>query len=114
MQKRKAFTLVELLVVIGIIALLISILLPTLGRAREAAQRTQCLSALREIGNALRIYSTQNKDALPIGFVANSVDPAQRQKQFSYTVAWNNGSAQKPLGLGVLAISGLMKTGKTY
>jgi|GEM_PF-1721170 len=111
MQKTKGFTLVELLVVIGIIALLVSILLPTLGRAREAAQRTQCLSALREIGNALRIYATQNKDSCPIGCIANSTSA---EKQFSYAVAWKSGTVHKPLGLGLLATAGLMKTGKTY
>jgi prepilin-type N-terminal cleavage/methylation domain-containing protein/prepilin-type processing-associated H-X9-DG protein len=65
-DRRTGFTLVELLVVIGIIALLISILLPSLNRAREQAKRVQCLSNLKQAGNAMLMYANQNKGRLPM------------------------------------------------
>ena len=63
------FTLVELLVVIGIIALLVSILLPALGKAREQANTVKCSANLRAIGQGVAIYVANNKGMLPNSYI---------------------------------------------
>src|SRR5581483_1870321 len=62
---RAAFTLLELLVVIGIIALLVGILLPVVNRSREAAQRTACMSNLRQLAVGMFNYAANNRGWLP-------------------------------------------------
>jgi prepilin-type N-terminal cleavage/methylation domain-containing protein len=63
----RAFTLVELLVVVSVIALLISILLPSLRRARDQAKLATCAANLRQIGLAIRLYADDNAGHIPCG-----------------------------------------------
>jgi prepilin-type N-terminal cleavage/methylation domain-containing protein len=65
MRKRTGFTLIELLVVVAIIALLISIALPSLKAARRTAKRTVCLTNLKQIGTALQTYMPTNRERFP-------------------------------------------------
>ncbi len=68
-EAMRAFTLVELLVVVTVVGVLIALILPAVQSAREAARRTQCLNNLKQIGIAIHSYTTASR-ALPIGYIA--------------------------------------------
>jgi prepilin-type N-terminal cleavage/methylation domain-containing protein/prepilin-type processing-associated H-X9-DG protein len=81
-----AFTLVELLVVIGIIAVLIGILLPVLSKAREHSNKTACLANLRSLGQAMRLYAGDFRDRLPNTNPPGTSDQAAATIQIDYVM----------------------------
>src|ERR1700739_2353951 len=74
-NRRQGFSVVELLVVIGIIALLISILLPSLNKARETANRAKCASNLHQIGLAIILYQNDNSGLYPRTILGAGANP---------------------------------------
>jgi prepilin-type N-terminal cleavage/methylation domain-containing protein len=113
---RSGFTLVELLVVIGIIALLVSMLLPALNKAREAAKRTQCLSNLHQIHVMLVMYAGQSKDQVPLGYSGSTSGSTQSS---NYYISRNAPGAPDPdppqlvryIGLGMLFKTRILREG---
>jgi prepilin-type N-terminal cleavage/methylation domain-containing protein len=106
MRRRTAFTLVELLVVIGIIAVLIGMLLPALNKAREHSRRVACLSNLRSVHQMFVIYAQSNKDQIPIGVSGN-------EYQYNYVI-WRDLGVGRYQAFGLLHMMGLMQDPRVF
>ena len=103
----RGFTLVELLVVIGIIALLISILLPSLNKARESARKVACASNQRELSNMLHIYAAEWDNKVVYGNI--------QEFAFNFVVNFNNGiRTPSRTSFGLLYEAGLMDSAKAF
>jgi prepilin-type N-terminal cleavage/methylation domain-containing protein/prepilin-type processing-associated H-X9-DG protein len=90
-RRPRGFTLVELLVVIGIIAVLISLLLPALGKARQAAYAVKCGSNLHQIGVSMAIYLADNKAVYPASYIyVGQLGPANNQTPVNGYIHWSS------------------------
>jgi len=99
-RRWSGFTLVELLVVIAIIALLIAILLPVLTKAKLAAQRTACMSNMRQLAIVFRMYTEDNKGYMPMGWPDSPRTGPSTTPGTYWFVPWFKGSQAWGAGYG--------------
>jgi prepilin-type processing-associated H-X9-DG protein/prepilin-type N-terminal cleavage/methylation domain-containing protein len=102
MQKHRGFTLVELLVVIGIIALLIGLLLPALTTAREQAKTVKCLSNLHQMIIAVDLYCGNDHGTYPLASYSSYIAPLSSSIAWDYTVVTNLTTGTRTVQPGLL------------
>lgn len=99
----RAFTLVELLVVISAVAILLALLTPALGLARASARRTACMSNLRQMGIAIHSYAGEYDNSIPVGPVAPPfLSPSDFYPSTGAPTSLISLSSGAPVGLGLL------------
>ncbi len=102
-RRHDAFTLLELLVVIGIVALLMGLLVPALGSARASARKIACLANLRQVGVAVHSYATDNHGNIPFGPKAQPLmHPANFYPSTGAVTSLISLRSGDPVGLGLL------------
>lgn len=110
-MNRRAFTLVELLIVIAIMGVLVGLLMPTVGRAREAARRAACLSNLRQVHQSFLLFSEEYDGRVPIGYRAVQ---GVGKKQFNSMIYSGTAVPPKFCLFGMLYRTGYMKRPEVF
>jgi len=119
-MKRKAFTLIELLVVIAVIALLLSIVIPSLNMAKETARKVICASNLKSIGQSVFVYAKVNDEFLPDSWYDPVGAPNPWRSYLLFYINKNDPSLSGKArvtsshGLGNLYMTDLIETGETF